>query len=36
MERVTGVGGVFYRARDPEALVAWYADISVSPCARAT
>jgi predicted enzyme related to lactoylglutathione lyase len=25
-ERVTGVGGVFFRARDPEALVAWYAE----------
>jgi predicted enzyme related to lactoylglutathione lyase len=23
-ERVTGVGGVFFRARDPEALLAWY------------
>ena len=25
MERVTGIGGVFVRACDPEALVAWYA-----------
>jgi len=24
MERVTGIGGVFFRAREPEALVAWY------------
>ena len=24
MERATGIGGVFFRARDPEALVAWY------------
>lgn len=24
MERVTGIGGVFFRARDPEALGAWY------------
>jgi predicted enzyme related to lactoylglutathione lyase len=24
MERVTGVGGVFFRARDPQALAAWY------------
>jgi len=24
-ERVTGIGGVFFRARDPQALVAWYA-----------
>jgi predicted enzyme related to lactoylglutathione lyase len=23
-ERVTGIGGVFYRARDPEALQKWY------------
>jgi predicted enzyme related to lactoylglutathione lyase len=26
MERVRGIGGVFFRARDPEALVAWYAE----------
>jgi predicted enzyme related to lactoylglutathione lyase len=24
MERVTGVGGVFFRSQDPAALVAWY------------
>lgn len=24
MERVMGIGGVFFRARDPEALAAWY------------
>ena len=24
MERVTGIGGFFFRARDPEALAAWY------------
>lgn len=24
MERVLGIGGVFFRARDPEALVRWY------------
>ena len=24
MERVTGVGGVFFRTRDPAALVTWY------------
>ncbi len=24
MEKVNGVGGVFFRARDPEALSAWY------------
>lgn len=26
MERITGVGGVFLRARDPQALAAWYRD----------
>jgi glyoxylase I family protein len=26
MERVTGIGGVFFRARDPLALGRWYAD----------
>ncbi|HEX2194760.1 MAG TPA: VOC family protein [Candidatus Limnocylindria bacterium] len=26
MERVTGIGGVFIRARDPAALAAWYAE----------
>lgn len=25
MERVAGIGGVFFRARDPEALTEWYA-----------
>jgi predicted enzyme related to lactoylglutathione lyase len=25
MERATGIGGVFFRARDPKALTAWYA-----------
>jgi predicted enzyme related to lactoylglutathione lyase len=24
MERVTGIGGVFFRARDPGALASWY------------
>ncbi|MGH7620590.1 MAG: VOC family protein [Gemmatimonadaceae bacterium] len=24
MERVLGIGGVFFRARDPKALAAWY------------
>lgn len=24
MERVTGIGGVFFRARDPKELAAWY------------
>jgi len=26
MERVTGIGGVFFRSRDPKALVDWYAE----------
>jgi predicted enzyme related to lactoylglutathione lyase len=26
MKRVTGIGGVFFKARDPEALRAWYRD----------
>jgi predicted enzyme related to lactoylglutathione lyase len=26
MERVTGIGGIFFRAPDPAALVAWYRD----------
>jgi predicted enzyme related to lactoylglutathione lyase len=25
-ERVVGIGGVFFRARDPDALRAWYAE----------
>lgn len=25
MERVTGIGGIFFKARDPKALAAWYA-----------
>jgi glyoxylase I family protein len=24
MERVTGIGGLFFRAKDPDALKAWY------------
>ena len=32
MERVTGIGGVFFRASDPEALSRWYAEhLGVSP-----
>ncbi len=27
MERVTGIGGVFFRARDPEALARWDAEV---------
>lgn len=26
MERIRGIGGVFFKARDPEALAAWYRD----------
>jgi predicted enzyme related to lactoylglutathione lyase len=26
MERVTGIGGVFFRVRDPDALRRWYAE----------
>lgn len=26
MERVTGIGGVFFRAQDPELLARWYAE----------
>lgn len=26
MERVTGIGGVFFKAQDPEKLAAWYAE----------
>jgi glyoxylase I family protein len=26
VERVTGIGGVFFRARDPDLLATWYAD----------
>jgi predicted enzyme related to lactoylglutathione lyase len=24
MERVTGIGGIFFKAKDPKALAAWY------------
>ena len=33
-ERVTGIGGIFFRAHDPKALAQWYQDhlgISVTP-----
>jgi predicted enzyme related to lactoylglutathione lyase len=26
MERITGIGGVFFKARDPQALATWYRD----------
>jgi predicted enzyme related to lactoylglutathione lyase len=32
MERVTGIGGFFFRARDPEALALWYHErLGVTP-----
>ncbi len=32
MERVTGIGGLFFRARDPEGLAEWYsAHLGVDP-----
>lgn len=32
MEKVTGIGGVFFRARDPEALGRWYSThLGVTP-----
>ena len=32
MEKVTGIGGMFFRARDPEALARWYAEhLGVDP-----
>jgi len=34
MARVTGIGGIFFRARDPKALSAWYAEhlgVQLSP-----
>jgi predicted enzyme related to lactoylglutathione lyase len=27
MERALGIGGIFLRGRDPEALLAWYRDV---------
>src|SRR5262245_23874409 len=31
MERATGIGGLFFRARDPSALAAWYeANLGIS------
>ena len=27
MARITGVGGIFFKARDPNALSAWYRDV---------
>ncbi|HWW83106.1 MAG TPA: VOC family protein [Vicinamibacterales bacterium] len=32
MERVTGIGGLFFRAKDPEAIAKWYTDhLGVDP-----
>lgn len=32
MEKVLGIGGLFFRARDPEALARWYAEhLGVDP-----
>ena len=32
MEKVTGIGGLFFRARDPDTLAAWYRDhLGVDP-----
>jgi catechol 2,3-dioxygenase-like lactoylglutathione lyase family enzyme len=32
MEKVTGIGGFFFRARDPEALSIWYRDhLGIAP-----
>ncbi len=25
--RITGIGGIFFKAKDPDALVAWYRDV---------
>ena len=27
MARITGVGGIFFKSRDPKALTAWYRDV---------
>jgi len=35
LKRVTGIGGVFFRARDPKALAAWYAEHVGVPVADA-
>lgn len=35
MEKVTGIGGVFFRARDPEALSRWYhRNLGIDPVAQ--
>jgi len=36
MQKVTGIGGVFFRARDPEGLAAWYRDhLGIDPISEA-
>lgn len=36
MEKVTGIGGFFFRARNPEALASWYAEnLGVDPVPEA-
>jgi glyoxylase I family protein len=36
VERVTGIGGFFFRARDPEALAIWYQErLGIDPVPRA-
>ncbi|WBB96118.1 VOC family protein [Solwaraspora sp. WMMA2080] len=31
--RVTGIGGYFFRSRDPQALARWYSDnLGIDPC----
>jgi glyoxylase I family protein len=36
VERVTGIGGFFFRARDPDALARWYDErLGVTPIPRA-
>lgn len=33
MQKVNGIGGVFFRASDPKALSAWYEDhLGIDPC----
>lgn len=27
MARITGIGGIFFKAKDPKALAAWYGDV---------
>ena len=36
MEKITGIGGFFFRSRDPEALAAWYEGFAQRPSVAAT